>query len=82
MPNMLPALCYTTRQIFNEPVPALLRDRVIRLDASGIDRFGAFLGRSNYYSAGFRATTNLDIDSHVTWWLKRMCDETGPDHEH
>jgi hypothetical protein len=53
MPNMLPALCYTTRQIFNEPVPALLRDRVIRLDASGIDRFGAFLGRSNYYSAGF-----------------------------
>jgi hypothetical protein len=84
------------RQIFNESVPALLRNRVIRLDSTGINVFGAFLGRVKFhgeyrsvsllgrsqYSTGFRSITNLQLDNYVTWRIEDSSDEIDPNDEY
>jgi hypothetical protein len=66
IPNLLPAVCYVNRQLFDETVPVLLRGRTIHLNYHGMLPFFDLLGRVSN-GAGFRSLTQLKLQHPVHW---------------
>ena len=56
--GLLPALCYVSRQFFDECVPVLIRQRAVCLNNEGLSSFKALLLRVSGQAA-FRTVTRL-----------------------